>query len=102
MPKRKLSAREIKALRAAYEQWNPHDPGAKTAAELAAEFGISKQTMYTYRERWLEERRQERIQEAGVNGDQVEAIKFLVEELMAARAEISRLEALLNGNEPPT
>lgn len=106
MAKRKLTDKQLEELRAAYESWNPHDPESETAAELAARFGISKQTMYTYREQWLAERRQARHAGAPHNGDETQAaIRFLVEELMAARAQIAELERQLeqqHTNDRPT
>lgn len=93
MAKRKLSDEKLRELREAYESWNPHDPSSETAAELAARFGISKQTMYTYRDQWLDEQRKERQGNAALlEGEGAEAIRFLVSELMQARARIARLE----------
>ncbi len=98
MAKRKLNDTEIAALRAAYEAWNPHDPDSISAAELAAQFGISKQALYTYRDRWIEEDRRRREKKAAEASDgqdmsgQAEAIVYLTTEIMKNRTVIGGME----------
>jgi len=97
MAKKKLTDSEVLALRAAYESWNPHDPNSESADELAARFGVSKQTMYTYRDRWIEQdRRQRERNQAAHNhdgeSDASQAIVFLTVELAKARTRIAELE----------
>jgi len=98
--KQKLTDRQIAGLRAAYEAWNPHDPDSESADDLAARFGISKQTMYTYRDRWLTEDRRRRESAGRQGGEQQsgraeEAVVFLTIELARARARIEALEVEL-------
>jgi transposase-like protein len=90
MPKRKLTDQEVQELKAAYESWNPHDPNSESADALASRFGISKQTLYNYRNQWLEEK-----QRAQPSASSDEVIQFLVAELMAAKATIAALERRL-------
>ena len=94
MGKTKLTRSQIAELRAAYEAWNPHDPDAESADQLAARFGISKQTMYTLRRNWM---KAESESQAEDNAEEVaklhQAIVFLTQELAAARARITELEA---------
>jgi transposase-like protein len=99
MAKMKLTPHKIAELRAAYEAWNPHDPDSESAAELAKRFGISKQTLYTLRSRWLEEDRRQRERTAELaEGDPAagraaleEVVRFLTAELVQAKLEIERL-----------
>jgi Zn-dependent peptidase ImmA (M78 family) len=94
MAKRKLTEREVEELRAAYEAWNPHDLNSESAADLAKRFGISKQTLYTYRDEWLlkdREARQERTSNAG----SADAIVWLTTELARAQTRIRELEEAL-------
>jgi hypothetical protein len=94
MAKTKLNPHQIEQLREAYESWNPHDSNSETAEQLAARFGISKQTMYTLRRNWLAAEREGRVEADIVREDQLhEAIVFLTQELAAARARIRELEA---------
>jgi transposase-like protein len=97
MAKYKLSTERLQELRQAYETWNPHDPDSETASELAARFGISKQTLYSQRKRWLEEAR--RSHPASENAERIReqeaVIRFLTEELVAAKLKIAELEARL-------
>ena len=102
MAKQKLSGAQIRELRAAYEAWNPHDPNSESADQLAARFGISKQTLYTYRDRWIEEdrRRRQAARDAGAQTSETsEAILFLTIELAKARARIEELETLLESRD---
>lgn len=96
MAKKKLTTKEVADLRAAYEAWNPHDVNSISADELAAGFGISKQTMYNYRDRWIEQDRRDREKlvsaRAPESGESSEAILFLTTELVRARARIDELE----------
>lgn len=49
-----LTQAQLDELRAAYEAWSPFDPDSISADELARQHGISKNTMYTWRQRgWL-------------------------------------------------
>lgn len=97
MGKKKLSSAEEAKLRAAYESWNPHDPDSISADELAAQFGISKQTMYNMRRRWIQEDREARLQRpAGDGGTAEEVIRYLTDELVLARIRILELEELLD------
>jgi hypothetical protein len=93
MGKTKLTPHQIEELRAAYEAWNPHDPEAETADQLAARFGISKQTMYTLRKNWMKAQLEDRDATDAENVAQLhQAILFLTQELAAARARIRQLE----------
>lgn len=103
MAKKKLTEGQVAELRRAYESWNPHDPESETATELARRFGISKQTLYTYRDEWQEADRRERekkgrAQDAG----QADAIVFLTAELVAARTRIAELERELERHQAMT
>jgi transposase-like protein len=96
MPKLKLSEAELVGLRAAYEAWNPHDPASETAEQLAARFGISKQTMYNLRRKWIREdtrRRNEAVHAPVTDQAGDDVIRFLATELAAARQRIAELEA---------
>lgn len=95
--KSKLSPDRITELLKAYDAWNPNDPAAPSSDELAAQFGVSKQTMYNY----VKNRKRSRADErhaGSVNKPHDElaeahrSIAFLTAELMAARAMISSLE----------
>ncbi len=103
MAKKKLSGADVAELRAAYEAWNPHDPDSITADELAAQFGISKQSLYSYRERWLEEDRRMREREERKPSDQdaAEAIMYLTTELVKAKTRIAELERELEALRSP-
>jgi transposase-like protein len=91
MAKRKLTEREAEELRAAYEAWNPHDLNSESAADLAKRFGISKQTLYTYRDEWLAKDREARQAGSSTQGT-AEAIVYLTTELSKAHARIRELE----------
>jgi hypothetical protein len=93
MGKTKLTPHQIEQLREAYESWNPHDPEAETAEQLAARFGISKQTMYTLRRNWMKAELEDRDATEAENVAELHrAILFLTQELAAARARIRKLE----------
>lgn len=91
MSKKKLSAEQIEELRQVYESWNPYDPDSPTAAELAAQFGISKQTLYTLRSEW---RREDRPNGKSAEDDEDlhGVIRYLTEQLVEARIRIRELE----------
>lgn len=100
MAKKKLTDSEVAALRADYEAWNPHDPNSGSAEELAAKHGISKQTLYTYRDRWIAEDRRQREQRERLHvnhqdGDDrqgtAEAVVYLAAELARAQVRIGEL-----------
>lgn len=97
MAKQKLNSAQIAALRADYEAWNAYDPESISADELAARHGISKQTLYTYRDKWLDEDRRKREASRDPNevGGAGDAIVFLTIELAQARARIVELERQL-------
>jgi hypothetical protein len=91
--KNEADAPQIEELREAYEAWNPHDPEAETADQLAARFEISKQTMYTLRKNWMKAELEDRDATDAENVAQLhQAILFLTQELDAARARILELE----------
>lgn len=96
MAKQKLTSAQIAELRAAYEEWNPHAPNSESVDDLAARFGISKQTLYNYRDRWLGDERRKREKAArdgnGTTNNMSEAIVFLTAELARARARVEALE----------
>jgi Zn-dependent peptidase ImmA (M78 family) len=94
MAKRKLTDQEVQALRAAYEAWNPHDVDSESAADLAKRFGISKQTLYTYRDEWLAKDRQDRLERTTSAGS-ADAIVWLTTELAKAQAKVRELEERL-------
>lgn len=97
MAKKKLSDHEIRQLRAAYEAWNPHDPDSISADELAAQFGITKQTMYNLRKEWLLRDRNEGTRAVnGPDSDDLEAVvRYLSDELIIAKITIRELERRL-------
>lgn len=98
MGKTKLSPDEIRELRAAYEEWNPHDPDAPTADELAARFGITKQTMYNLKKRWEQaDRDKQSASDESSEAHLSKVVLMLTEQLTEARAEIDRLRSRLNG-----
>lgn len=96
MPKRKLSEAETEALMADYYAWDKYNPNSETAEELAARHGISKPTMYNIIRRYERERGDKR-RAASVptpaNAEDLQAvIRYLTEELIAARVRIAELE----------
>ena len=95
MSKRKLSEKQIADLRADYEAWNPFDEGSESVAELAARHGISKQTLYNYRDQWAagEPRR------SPTSADLAATVTYLTGELVAAKTRILKLEDLLRQND---
>jgi Zn-dependent peptidase ImmA (M78 family) len=95
MAKKKLTDQEAEELRAAYEAWNPHDQNSESAADLAKRFGISKQTLYTYRDEWLARDRDARVERTSAAGS-AEAIVWLTTELAKAQAKIRELEEILD------
>jgi transposase-like protein len=97
MAKKKLTEREAEELRAAYEAWNPHDVNSESAADLAKRFGISKQTLYTYRDEWLAKDREARLDRSSTSGT-ADAIVYLTTELSKAHARIRELEEQLLRN----
>jgi hypothetical protein len=100
MAKKKLTHAEQVALRAAYEAWNPHDPNSISAEDLARQHGISKQTLYTYRDGWLEADRKAREAAAAIGNEEDEgrryaAVVYLTAELVEAKTRIAELERQL-------
>lgn len=90
--KSKLSEAQIKELLEAYDQWNPHDPNSGSVAELAARFGISKQTLYTYvkeRKRDRKDRREDFDEE---KANLIETVGYLTRKLLEAEKRIAELE----------
>lgn len=102
MAKKKLTDAEVLALRADYEAWNPHDPDSISAEELAKRHGISKQTLYSYRDRWIADDRRQREQRERENhdgdhtGQTAEAVVFLASELARAQTIIGELRRELD------
>ncbi len=47
--KGKMTQSKLDELKAAYDLWKPYAPDSQSAEELAAQFGISKQTLYHWR-----------------------------------------------------
>ena len=92
MGKRKLSDEQVRHLRAAYEDWNPHSPDSPTADELASQFGISKQTMYTLRTQWLNEDKAGDAGQTALVEELRGVIRYLTEQLLDAKLTIRSLE----------
>lgn len=99
MPKRpRVTQAKLDELRKAYEDWNPYAPDeTRSAADLAAEYGMSKNTMYTWRGRgWqLDGAKLERGRgsKSPAETDLDPVVRFLTGELVEARVEIERLRA---------
>jgi hypothetical protein len=102
-----MTQAQLDQLREAYEAWNPYAPGAPTAEELAARFGISKNTMYIWRSRGWRLDGREGVGQLGWKdrngattadpqaGESDAAIRYLTEELVKARIRIEQLEQRL-------
>lgn len=92
---KKLTPEQIEALVADYEAWKPYDPdNTTTADDLAARHGVSKQTMYTYinkrKRAGAKERTEQEFQELRQKlAEAQEAVMFLTQELIVARAELA-------------
>jgi hypothetical protein len=92
MGKRKLTDEAIDALRADYEQWSatPDDP--RSADDVAAAHGVTRQTLYNIRRRWLAA---DQINRIGMNAErerQMHAtIEWLTGELARTRTELDRV-----------
>jgi hypothetical protein len=92
MRKRKLSTDEVAELRAAYEAWNPHERSAGSASDLAARFGISKQTLYTLRNEWIEQDRRAAEPPPPIDPAVAGVICYLTEQLLKTRQELEKAE----------
>ena len=99
-----LTQARLDELRAAYEAWNPFDPDSMSADELARSHGISKNTMYTWRQRGWRLDGRERSGQTGWKArddraspvDQADlegVVRYLTEQLVQARIEIEALNA---------
>ena len=97
--KRKLTREQIEALRADYEAWNPFDKDAESVAELAARHGVSKQTLYNYRDRWAAEQNGGKTPSSS---DLAATVQYLTGELVAAKTTVNTLRSKLleNGIDP--
>lgn len=104
-----MTQAQLDALREEYEAWNPYDPDAPTASEIAARHGVTKNTMYTWRNRnWrLDGRPGDGQKGWKPKGDPpehdalVELTQYLTEELVKARIRIQQLETELQNAESP-
>lgn len=97
-PRHKLTSKQLEELEAAYNAWNPSDPETESADELAARFGISKQTLYNLRRNgWRYGNRKIVRKDAEPypeTNDLEPVVRYLTEQLIEARAEIARLQAI--------
>lgn len=88
MPRSKLTDEQKAQLRADYEAWQPYAPGAPSANDIAAKYGITRQTLYNLRRRWIAEDEAKRKNAAVSKEKGLHAtIEFLATELAKARAE---------------
>jgi transposase len=92
-PPNKLSTSQIRDLREAYEAWDAS--GTISADELAAEHGISKQTMYKLRRNGWNYAGDGKYREPGDTAlEELQAVvRYLTNELVVARNRIAELEA---------
>lgn len=98
MPKRKLTQEVFVKMNEAYEAWDPQD---RTAEELFAPFGISKQAFFAERRRRSMPPRHragtDAIQYAAQQpANMVQTVETLVGLLAEARLRIAQLEAELD------
>lgn len=110
MGKRKYTQDEIDRIRKEYEAWDKFSPDSETAEELARRLGINKPMLYLMRRRgwradavtpaWAGSGHQD-----GAEGDLAPVVRYLTEQLVAARVElaaaldrIAELEAQLGGD----
>lgn len=96
-----LTQAQLDELRAEYEAWNPYDPEAPSADEIAARHGVSKNTMYTWRSRgwsltgrdgdgsqgWKQRSGQPSVEPRA--DENAGAIRYLAEQLVLARIELT-------------
>lgn len=92
MARTKLTLAQIQQLREEYEAWTPFAPGAPSATELARKYGISRQTLYNLRRKWLaDDQRTQRENVAEKERNYQSTIEFLAGELAKARAQVEVL-----------
>lgn len=92
MPRTKLTEAQIDQLRQEYENWSPWAPDAPSATELAAKYGISRQTLYNLRRKWIAQAEAAKREGVAEKEKSYQAtIEFLAGELARARAQIEVL-----------
>ena len=86
-PPNKLSPDQLAGLQAAYEGWNPADPESESAEEVAARFGVSKQTMYKLRKKGWSYEGSGKIEDPARSGsnDLELVVRYLTETLVAEK-----------------
>ncbi len=104
--KSKLTPEQWTAVIAAYNEWDPEHPGCGTVSDLAAGWGISKQSMYAeLRKRGIPLKRTAGVAHMAqhrTDSDNDEytgtAIRTMAELLVQAKLRIAQLESLLEKN----
>jgi transposase-like protein len=93
MVKSKMTPTLLSELEEAYKAWNPYAPDSPSADELAAQFGITKQTLYYWRRRDFKMNGREGMKgrEKAANNDLSDVVMALVEQLAEARVENDQL-----------
>lgn len=90
----KMTQAKLDALKEAYDAWQPYAPDSPSADELAAQHGISKQTMYHWRRKdWKMDGRDvmKGREKAGDSG-MADVVAYLVGQLTALKVENAMLQ----------
>lgn len=87
--KGKMTQAKLDELRDAYNAWQPYAPDSISADELAAQFGISKQTMYHWRRKdfKIDGRDVMKGREKAADNSMADVVAYLVEQVTALKVE---------------
>lgn len=92
--KGKMTQAKLNELRDAYNSWQPYAPDSPSADELAAQFGISKQTLYHWRRKdWkIDGRDVMKGREKAGDSGMADVVAHLVEQLTICKVENAMLQ----------
>ena len=90
--KRKLSKTEQEQLRREYEAHNPYNPDSETVEELAARWGISRPTLYRWRQKWIDEDERRAVHlfhESSTSAELVSTVSLLTRQVVELQKELA-------------